>query len=155
MSHAIDATGDPARRRARPAITVRRAAFCLVAAVIYLGPAPGQLFGLHSPWLREWVMFSRVGEGILDGAFTLVRPDGPVETYTPLEAAGLARYPIVLHYLFPRRVRDAGDLGRFAAPLCARAPAGAAVSFRGAVGDRDGWRPLQAEDVCAGAETAR
>ena len=75
----------------RSSIKWRRAAFTGLAAFILLGPAPGQLFGLHTIVLREWRMFSGAGIGLLKGRFTVHRATGTV-TMSPLEVAGLPSY---------------------------------------------------------------
>jgi hypothetical protein len=132
---------------------LRRAAFVVLMACIYFGPAPGQLFDAHSPWLREWVMFKGVGSGLPRGAFTVTQADGTVHTYTALEAAGLDRYPLIRHYQFEGRVFATDQLYRFARTLCAEIAATSTVSFDGKVGTVDGWKLAQSDDVCApGAE---
>lgn len=152
MTQANDILDGPIRSSDRLPALARRVAFCLVAAFICLGPAPGHLLGQHHPWLREWRMFSGVGIGIPKGTFTIRNPDGTIRDLTPLEAAGLDRYPNIKHYLFPGRVRAPQHLRRFAAALCEQAAIGANVSFEGAVGTRDGWLPMQADDICAHGE---
>jgi hypothetical protein len=97
-------------------------------------------------------MFSDVGVGIPDGTFTVSQEDGTIETYAPLEAAGLERYPDIRHYQFEGRVLEVGHLNRFAKVLCARTPTTSTVSFEGVVGTRDGWRPMQADNICAETE---
>ena len=130
---------------------VRRAAFVAVAAFILLGPAPGQLFGLHSPMLREWVMFSGVGTGIPKGHFIVREYDKEVSRHTPLDAAGLEAYPTFSHYQFEARIWSAADLGRFAAPLCGTLPPDHRLDFEGFVGTRNGWFAFPNADICAAA----
>ncbi len=93
-------------------------------------------------------MFSGVGVGIPDGTFTVTHADGTIETHTPLEAAGLERYPLIRHYLFEGRVFEADHLARFATALCTPAHDASSVSFEGLVGTRDGWRAMQVDDIC-------
>jgi len=131
---------------------LRHIAFGLFTVLIYLGPAPGQLFDSHSPWLREWVMFSGVGVGIPNGRFVVRSEDGVEAILTPLEAANIERYPLILHYLFKNRIFAEDHFARFAAPLCATVPDTSFVSFDGAVGTRQGWRPVQIENICASGE---
>ena len=102
--------------------------------------------------LREWVMFSGAGVGLLKGRFTLHRPEGAV-TMTPLEAAGLSNY---LALPIARRPSQAADLKTFAARICGEAKPGERVSFEGSIGTFTGWSPLDVPDVChapAPAET--
>ncbi|MEM9911770.1 MAG: hypothetical protein AAF922_13395 [Pseudomonadota bacterium] len=152
MAQKIEATDSSPQQLERLSIDVRRSAFFLLMAFIFLGPAPGQLFGWHSSWLREWVMFSDVGVGIPDGTFTVAHADGTTETHSPLEAVGLESYPLIRHYLFEGRVFEASDLAKFATELCTQAELASSVSFKGKVGTRNGWQPMQAEDICAETE---
>ena len=130
----------------------RHIAFGLFAVLIYLGPAPGQIFGSHSPWLREWVMFSGVGVGIPNGRFVVRHEDGAETMHTPLEAADIEQYPLILHYLFENRIFATEHFTHFAAPLCATAPETSSVRFEGAVGTRQGWQALKIENICASSE---
>lgn len=127
----------------------RRAAFVIIGAFLLLAPAPGQLLGLHNVLLREWIMFSGVGVGILKGEFTLQRADGEAATFTPLEMMGIEAYPQTRHYLFDYRVFVDSDLKRVAEGVCGRSIEGDRLSFSGHVGTRDGWRAIDVDDVCA------
>lgn len=148
-------------KQASPAIptvtlnSLRRCVFFALAAFILLGPAPGQLFDQRSPWLREWIMYSDVGVGLPKGVFIVQDASGPVEQHTPLQAAGLDRYPKITHYLFDRRVHAEADLARFAADLCATLQPGQHLSFEGVVGTRQGWVAMPVTDVCAQTEDAQ
>lgn len=152
MTHSIDAAAETVQQGDAFHKRWRRIAFCLILAFIYLGPAPGQLFGQHSPWLREWIMFSGVGVGIPDGTFIVTAPDGSTEAFTPLEAAGLDQYPIIWHYQFDRRILKKDQFEQFATALCDEAPATHDVSFDGAVGTREGWRAAQVDNICVDEE---
>lgn len=127
---------------------LRRALFTACAMFILLGPAPGQLFGNHSAWLREWIMYSGVGIGIPKGMFTVQGGADDGAVYTPLQAAGLERYPRIAHYSFEQRIFDPSGLARFAAPLCASLSDDQRLAFSGHVGTRQGWEPLADPDVC-------
>jgi hypothetical protein len=107
------------------------------------------MFGKHSPWLREWIMYSGVGVGIPKGLFTIHDESGPIADLTPLEAADLERYPKITHYYFSGLIGQAADLARFAEPLCSGLPQGQWVSFSGYVGTRQGWAKMRMDDVCA------
>lgn len=114
---------------------------------IVFGPAVGQVFGRHTLLLREWIMFSGSGVGVLKGSFTLRHADGTATSLTPLAVLGLTRYPSDPPDVFGRLVLADDDLRAYAAPLCdSRA---GTLSFHGWVGTRQGWRPLAADDVCA------
>jgi hypothetical protein len=122
----------------------RRVAFAVIAMFILLGPAPGQLFGMHSVLLREWLMFSGAGLGLLKGNFTLHGADGDV-TMSPLEVAALPSY---LALPVERRVFKPTDLKSFAARVCDNGRQTARLSYDGSVGTFNGWRMLTARDVC-------
>lgn len=121
---------------------------------ITLGPAAGQIFGRHYDFLREWIMFSGSGIGVLKGRFTLHRAQGIDQEMTPLELQGLRTYPDASPDEFGRLVFDKGDLRRNAAAICDRGTDVSRLSFTGWVGTRQGWRPLAVEDVCAIPEPA-
>jgi hypothetical protein len=124
--------------------TLRHAAFAAIATFILLGPAPGQLFGVHSMFLREWVMFSGAGVGLVKGRFTLHRADGAV-TLSPLEVLALPSY---LALPLDRRIYEPADLKTFAARICDDPRETVRLSFEGSVGTFSGWRTLTAHDVC-------
>lgn len=128
----------------------RRLTFAFLAGFILLSPAPGQLFGNPSPWLREWIMYSSVGTGIPTGAFHIHDASGKiVETLTPLQAAGLSRYPNIRHYMFEGWLQSADELWRFAAVACDSLDAEQRLSFVGQIGTRQGWQAEARDNVCA------
>lgn len=133
--------------------SVRRSLFTVLAAFILLSPAAKQVLGYEAPWVRSWVMFSGVGVGILKGSFTTRTQDGAARELTPLEVLDLPRYPMMRSYLFPQMVMDEDGLRAFAAPYCERVGAHEHLSYRGLVGTRNGWKPLEASDICASART--
>jgi hypothetical protein len=141
-------TGQPIAARFAPKL--RRVAFAAIAIFILLGPAPGELFGLHSVALREWRMFAAAGVGLLKGTFTLHRADGAV-TMSPLEVASLPSY---LALPIERRVDGSASLRAFAARICDNARETARLSFEGSIGMHEGWRPLSVPDVCHGPAQA-
>jgi hypothetical protein len=128
----------------RSVSTPRRVAFAAIAVFILLGPAPGQLFGAHSMLLREWIMFSGAGVGLLKGSFTLHRIDAVV-TMSPLEVLALPSY---LALPIDRRVYEPADLKTFAGRICNDTRETERLSFEGSVGTFSGWRTLTAEDIC-------
>ena len=93
-------------------------------------------------------MFSGVGIGTLKGTFEVTLADGTVNEYSPLEAAGLERYPLMLHYQFEGRVFAADDLAKFAKHLCSVFGDGRRIAFHGEVGTRQGWEPMASDDLC-------
>lgn len=127
----------------------RRVAFFGVAAFLLLGPAPGQIFGAHSPFLREWIMFAGVGVGIPKGVFTLHTADGEALPLTPQEVAGVTSYPQIRHYLFDKRVFEDADIKLFSGRICDRATEGERLSFDGFIGTRLGWRAVSVDDICS------
>ncbi len=127
----------------------RRVAFVAVAAFLLLGPAPGQLFGAHSFFLREWIMFAGVGVGIPKGVFTLHTADGAALPLTPTQVVGVTAYPQIRHYLFDKRVFEDADIKLFAGRVCDQAQEGERLSFEGFIGTRLGWRAVSVDDICA------
>ena len=144
MALTYTAPTDAPAHTQRSAPALRRAAFAAMAAFILLGPAPGQLFGVHSMLLREWMMFSAAGIGLPEGRFTLHRVDGAV-TMSPLEVVALPSY---LALPLDRRIYEPADLKAFAARICNDGRETARLSFAGSVGTFVGRRPLIAHDVC-------
>jgi len=144
MTVAYPAPTDAPAQTQRSTPTWRRTAFATIAIFILLGPAPGQLFGVHSMLLREWQMFSAAGVGLAKGRFTLHRAGGAV-TMSPLEVLGLPSY---LALPLDRRIYEPADLKTFAARICGDARETARLSFEGSVATFAGWRALTAHDVC-------
>jgi hypothetical protein len=134
----------PALAAGRSSVRWRRAAFAGLAAFILLGPAPGQLFGLHTIALREWRMFAGAGVGLPQGRFTMHRAVGTA-TMSPLEVAGLPSY---LALPIDRRIAAPADLRAFAARLCDSLHETARLSFEGSVGTSEGRQALTVDDVC-------
>lgn len=116
---------------------------------IMFGPAAGQIFGRHHGFLREWIMFSGSGIGVLKGRFTLHSAGGSDQTMTPLALMRLTTYPDAPPDEFGRLVFHAGDLRKVAAQVCNGRAAVSRLSFAGWVGTRQGWRSLAVDDVCA------
>jgi hypothetical protein len=135
---------NPALAAGRSSVRWRRAAFAGLAAFILLGPAPGQLFGLHTMMLREWRMFAGAGVGLPQGQFTVHRAVGAV-IMSPLEVAGLPSY---LALPIDRRIAAPADLRAFAARLCDSLHETARLSFEGSVGTHEGRQALTVDDVC-------
>ena len=134
----------PALAAGRSSVGWRRTAFAGLATLILLGPAPGQLFGLHTMVLREWRMFAGAGVGLPQGQFTLHRAAGTV-TMSPLQAAGLPSY---LALPIDRRIAAPADLKVFAARVCDKLQETERRSFEGSVGTPDGRQVLAVHDVC-------
>lgn len=131
-------------------IWLKRAAFALAASYIALSPALPQIFGWGAPFVRQWTMYSRVGEGLPKGVFTAHYGDGREVQLTPLQVRGLARYPDDVFYTFETRVLRVQELARWAADLCAREPDLTRLSFEGRIGAADGWIVHSDPDLCAG-----
>lgn len=116
---------------------------------IMFGPAAGQIFGRHYGFLREWIMFSGSGIGVLKGRFVLHRAEKPDQEMTPLEMLGLRTYPDASPDEFGRLVFNVGGLRRIGAPVCDRQTEVTRLSYKGWVGTRQGWRALEVADICA------
>jgi len=131
-------------------IWLKRAAFALAASYIALSPALPQIFGWGAPFVRQWTMYSAVGEGLPKGVFTVHHEDGRQARLTPLQVRGLERYPDDFHYTFETRVLRPEDLARWAEEMCAREPGLTRLSFQGRIGAADGWTNHSDPDLCAG-----
>lgn len=129
-------------------VWLKRAGFALVISYIALSPALPQIFGWGAPIVRQWTMYSEVGEGLPKGVFTAHYDDGRTQTLTPLQVRGLQRYPDVVHYAFEDRVFSPDQLGVWARELCRGEPQLARLSFEGRIGTCDGWIAHSDQDVC-------
>lgn len=125
----------------------RTAVFFLFAALILLGPFAAQVLHVRHVLARPWVMFAGVGVGILNGEFQAVAPDGSAMTLKPLQLLGAERYPVTRSTEFPLRIVKDGDLRKFAERFCANN--NVKLSYSGFVGSREGWRVLNADNLCA------
>ena len=134
--------------------SMRLALVACAGLFIMFGPAVGQIFGWHSIYIREWVMFSGGGIGVLKGTFTLHRPDGAAVRMTPLDVLGLKRYPGALPDQFDHLIFEESDLRGYASRVCDPVARTARLAYHGLVGTRQGWRPLDVEDVCGLPRTA-
>jgi hypothetical protein len=130
-------------------IWLKRTLFALVASYIALSPALPQIFGWGAPFVRQWTMYSGVGEGLPKGVFTLHREDGREERLTPLQVRGLERYPDDFHYTFETRVLRGEDLAGWVEHLCSHEPGLARISFEGRIGASDGWIAYSSADLCS------
>ena len=128
---------------------LRSAALGGLGLFIALSPAAGPVFGVHSVFLREWIMFSGGGIGVLKGQFSVVEADGTRAVLTPLEVLGLNHYHSDPAFDFDPRVFEAADLRRFATQICDGQARPGRLSFTGMIGTRQGWQPIEAGDVCA------
>ncbi|RVC71475.1 hypothetical protein EN766_26800 [Mesorhizobium sp. M2A.F.Ca.ET.046.02.1.1] len=45
-----------------------------IAGFMIAGPAAEQVFGVQSPWLRSWTMFSAIGLDVIDASFEIRGP---------------------------------------------------------------------------------
>ncbi|MEM9988591.1 MAG: hypothetical protein AAF723_03650 [Pseudomonadota bacterium] len=127
----------------------RMIALILLSGYILFSPAWPQVFQQHNIFIRPWVMFSGVGEGVLKGEFILTRANGAETRLTPLEVAGLTRYPVKSqHYRFDPRVRSPADIKIFAQKICSGLTAGDTLSYVGYVGYGRGWSTPQTLSIC-------
>jgi hypothetical protein len=129
-------------------IWMKRTVFALAASYIALSPALPQIFGWGAPFVRQWTMYSEVGEGLPKGVFTAHYEDGRTQALTPLQVRELERYPDVVHYAFEGRVFSPDQLGLWAGRLCEAEPGLTRLSFEGRIGAADGWITHSSGDVC-------
>lgn len=127
----------------------RCVAILLLGGYALFSPALPQVAGIGAPYVRQWTMFSGSGVGVAKGVFSLRAKGQTVRELSPLEAAGLARYPAhVPIYRFDRLISDEADIVRLAEPTCASLEPDQSLWFEGRVGRGLGWAEPQALLVC-------
>ena len=123
---------------------LRLVAFTAIAAFMIAGPAAEQIFGVQSPWLRSWTMFSAIGLGVIDASFEIRQPHG---TLVPLDrfAMGAHRDGTL------KRIESREELASVIKRLCTVAGQGADIRVRARLGTRSGWQTIHtdAENACA------
>ncbi|MEM1391607.1 MAG: hypothetical protein AAGG45_11055 [Pseudomonadota bacterium] len=127
----------------------QKTAILVGAAFIALGPALPQVFGVGQDYVRPWMMFSGVGQGMMKGAFTVTHSDGSTEVYTPLEIMSLERYPDIFSYEFDKILLNRDAMSPIVSEFCdAHVKDGATLSYSGKVGAPNGWALYEADDLC-------
>ena len=117
-----------------------------IAGFMIAGPAAEQIFGVQSPWLRSWTMFSAIGLGVIDASFEIRGPDGalvPLDRFAMLGAPRNGRL---------KWIKSPEELASVIKRLCAVAGQGADIRVRARLGTRGGWQTIHtdAENACAG-----
>ena len=125
---------------------LRLCAFMAIAGFMIAGPAAEQIFGVQSPWLRSWTMFSAIGLGVIDASFEIRGPDGalvPLDRFAMLGAPRNGRL---------KWIQNPEELASVIKRLCAVAGQGADIRVRARLGTRGGWQTIHtdAENACAG-----
>ncbi|TPK96086.1 MULTISPECIES: hypothetical protein [unclassified Mesorhizobium] len=124
---------------------LRLVAFTAIAAFMIAGPAAEQIFGVQTPWLRSWTMFSAIGLGVIDASFEIRHPDGaliPLDRFEMLDAPRDGRL---------KRIENREELASVVKRLCTVAGQGADIRVRARLGTRNGWQIIHtdAENACA------
>ena len=124
---------------------LRLAAFLVIAAFMIAGPVAEQAFGLRTPLLRSWTMFSGIGLGVIDASFAIRQPDGslvPLDRFAMLGASHDGKL---------KRIEDRDELASIIMRLCEAAGQGADIRVSARQGTRDGWRVVHtdAANACA------
>jgi hypothetical protein len=124
---------------------LRLVAFTVIAAFMIAGPAAEQIFGVQSPWLRSWTMFSAIGLGVIEASFEIRRSDGaliPLDRFEMLGAPRNGKLKWILNRV---------DLASVIKRLCAAAGQGADIRVRARQATRSGWQTIHAdaENACA------
>ena len=117
-----------------------------IAGFMIAGPAAEQIFGVQSPWLRSWTMFSAIGLGVIDASFEIRGPDGalvPLDRFAMLSAPRNGRL---------KWIKSPAELASVIKRLCAVAGQGSDIRVRARLGTRGGWQTIHtdAENACAG-----
>jgi hypothetical protein len=124
---------------------LRLVAFTAIAAFMIAGPAAEQIFGVQSPWLRSWTMFSAIGLGVIDASFEIRQPDGalvPLDRFAMLGAPRNGKL---------KWIQNREELASVIKRLCTVAGQGADIRVRARLGTRSGWQTIHtdAENACA------
>jgi len=124
---------------------LRFCAFMAIAAFMVAGPVAEQVFGVQTPWLRSWTMFSAIGLGVIDASFEIRRSDGalvPLDRFAMLGERRDGRL---------KWIQGREDLASVTRRLCAVAGQGADIRVRARQATRDGWQVIHndAENACA------
>ncbi|RWE73897.1 hypothetical protein [Mesorhizobium sp.] len=127
------------------AARLRLCAFMAIAGFIIAGPAAEQVFGVQSPWLRSWTMFSAIGLGVIGASFEIRGPDGalvPLDRFEMLGAPGGGNL---------KWIQNREELASVTKRLCTVAGQGADIRVRARLGTRGGWQAIHtdAENACA------
>ena len=131
---------------------VRKTVFGLLAGYILLSPYFPQVLNTGAPVIRQWTMYSGVGQGVLKGEFLLTYADGTEVTKTPLEVQGLTRYPNTFHYEYDRLVLGKDQLKAFVKETCTTERNLVDMSFVGQVGTASGWLAIDVDHLCKADE---
>ncbi|TPI40924.1 hypothetical protein FJW07_06535 [Mesorhizobium sp. B3-1-9] len=125
---------------------LRLVAFTAIAAFMIAGPAVDQIFGVQTPWLRSWTMFSAIGLGVIDASFEIRQPDGALIPLDRFEMLGASRDGRL------KRIESREELASVVKRLCTVAGQGADIRVRARLGTRNGWQTIHtdAENACAG-----
>jgi hypothetical protein len=124
---------------------LRLVAFTAIAAFMIAGPAAEQIFGVQSPWLRSWTMFSAIGLGVIDASFEIRQPNGalvPLDRFAMLGAPRNGKL---------KWIQNREELASVIKRLCTVAGQGADIRVRARLGTRSGWQTIHtdAENACA------
>ena len=121
-------------------------AFIAIAAFMIAGPVAEQVFGVQTPLLRSWTMFSAIGLGVIDASFEIRQPDG---TLVPLDRFVMlgARRDGTL-----KRIESREELASVIKRLCTAAGQGVDIRVRARLAARNGWQIIRtdADNACAG-----
>ncbi|MEL6324272.1 MAG: hypothetical protein AAFQ84_08605 [Pseudomonadota bacterium] len=129
--------------------SLKTTSYFALAAVIGLGPLLPQTFEIGEPWLRPWVMFSRVGVGVLQGEFEANWTDGTTTTLAPLDVIGIRGYFKWRQADKAVYVQKPDDIYDVVSEFCnGHESRLQRLSFTGRVGGFEGWVPLHSDDLC-------
>lgn len=124
---------------------LRLGLFIAIAAFIVGGPVAVQMFGVRSPLVRSWIMFSTPGLGVVDASFARLQADGsllPLDRFAMLGATRDGKL---------RRIETREELASIARRLCDVAGPAADIRIVARQATRDGWRIVEdgSASVCA------
>ena len=127
------------------AVRLRLAIFLGIAAFIVGGPVAEQFFGVRTPALRSWTMFSGIGLGIIDVSFAMRQPDGSFRVIDRFEVLGVRRGGKL------KRIESEEELDTVVRELCALLGPGTDLRVKARQGRRSGWQTIRtdAKNACA------
>jgi hypothetical protein len=142
----VISTGNSVRPAGFNAATrLRLLIFSGIAAFIVGGPVAEQFFGVRTPALRSWTMFSGIGLGIIDVSFATRQPDGSLHPLDRFEVLGVRRGGKL------KRIESEEELDTVVRELCALLGPGTDLRVTARQGRRSGWQTIRtdATNACA------
>lgn len=140
MADAVSTEISPRPVQGIAAARLRLIIFLSIAAFIVGGPVAEQFFGVRTPALRSWTMFSGIGLGIIDVTFATRQPDGSLRPLDRFETLGVRRGGKL------KRIESEEELDTVIRELCALLGPGTDLRVKARQGRRSGWQTIRTDD---------